>query len=95
MKAPETVTHAAGASVQFGTLLRQRCEWCGSILIDVDLARISVPVGQDPTYPTWEPGKFVDAVMPDQQGGMQALNDWTEGPVPETSCMRMPPELTA
>jgi hypothetical protein len=59
------------------------------------LRRVAVPVGQDPRVPGWVPGRFVDVVAPDGQGGMWAQNEWTEGPAPESACLRMPLEVTA
>jgi hypothetical protein len=53
------VTHIAGAQVEVGSHLRQRCSWCGAILADYDLTRIAVPEGQDPRPAMWETGKLV------------------------------------
>lgn len=53
------VVHIAGAQVQVGPHLRQRCSWCGAVLIDCDLRGIAVPVGQDPTPGMWETGRLV------------------------------------
>lgn len=95
-----TVSHLAGPDVIFNTeegqVLRQRCTWCGTTLIDVNLSHIQVPVGQEGPYPSWRVGAFVDADAPDNRGGMWSQNDWEHpAPVPETACMRMPLELTA
>lgn len=96
----ESVTHLAGPDIQFnsegGPILRQRCSWCGTTLIDVNLARIAVPVGQAGPYPTWGVGTFVEAYSPDHQGGVWSVAEWKPGtPVPENACLRMPPEVTA
>lgn len=53
------VTHIAGAQVQVGSHLRQRCSWCAAILADYDLTRIAVPEGQDPRPSMWEAGCLV------------------------------------
>jgi len=53
------VIHIAGPHVTIGPLLRQRCVWCGYLLIDYDLERIAVPEGQDPTPATWPGGELV------------------------------------
>lgn len=95
----EAVAHLAGGEVQYnaedGAHLRQRCAWCGATLIDVNLDRIQVPVGQEGPYPTWPVGGFVETYSPDQQGGMWASIDWVSGtPVPANACLRMPLELT-
>ena len=53
------VTHIAGAQVEVGSHLRQRCSWCGAMLADYDVARIAVPEGQDPRPGMWETGVLV------------------------------------
>lgn len=59
-KAPIAVTHIAGACiVLFNRYMRQRCEWCGVVLLEYDLQRIAVPAGQDPMPANWPPGKLV------------------------------------
>lgn len=92
------VSHLAGPVAEFrteqGTVVRQRCQWCGATLVDECTWLVSVPVGQDSTIPTWEVGRFVDVVAPDGRGGMWSASDWTEGPVPQSACLRMPLEVT-
>lgn len=60
--------HWAGAWLRVGPRLRQRCAWCGAILIDVDLDHISRPISDvesiapdDPTcgFPVWGSGSFI------------------------------------
>jgi hypothetical protein len=53
------VTHIAGPDIQVGSLLRQRCAWCGVIMTDYDLTRVMVPEGQDPRPATWAQGVLV------------------------------------
>lgn len=54
------VTHIAGSQMQlFGIFLRQRCDWCGIILIEYDLRRVSVPVGQDHLPSMYPAGSLV------------------------------------
>jgi hypothetical protein len=55
----EPVTHIAGPDIQVGCHLRQRCAWCGGILVDYDLTCIAVPEGQDPRPATWAQGDLV------------------------------------
>lgn len=100
MSAVEGVAHLAGLDITFnsddGPILRQRCSWCGATLIDVNLARIAVPEGQDPTYPRWKVGTFIDTHSPDGRGGMWSVVDWEPGqPAPANACLRMPVEVTA
>lgn len=101
----EIVSHLAGEPVFYtaeeGEIMRQRCCWCGALLEDWKswLMSVAVEDGQEPdlTPPHWTPGRFVDWVHPDGAGGWGALNTWEPGagPVPETACMRMNPDLTA
>ena len=37
------IVHVAGAPFQVGTRVRQRCAWCGALIMDVD----------DPMHPGW------------------------------------------
>lgn len=93
------VAHLAGDAITFNTeqgqVMRQRCSWCGATLIDQNLSRTAVPEGQDPIYPHWKVGAFVETHAPDARGGMWAELDWAHPqPVPANSCMRMPLEVT-
>lgn len=96
------VSHLAGPVVEFnteqGAVIRQRCQWCGAVLVDCCtwLAAVYPPPKEgEALVATWESGRFVDVAMPDGRGGWSAQNAWTEGPVPETACLRMPLEATA
>lgn len=53
------VIHIAAQANQVGSQLRQRCAWCGAVLIDMDLGNVMVAPGSDPTPATWEPGRLV------------------------------------
>lgn len=53
------IIHIAGPDIRVDTLLRQRCAWCGELLLDYDLDRIAVPEGCDPTPSVWTVGKLV------------------------------------
>lgn len=89
--------HIAGHPVQVGTVLRQRCAWCGAVLIDEDLSRIAVPVDQaDKAYPTWEHGVLVKTNVLDGSGGYWTVVEHTEGdPVPVGCCAKLDPAVTA
>lgn len=93
---PAAMVHVAGAAVQVGNHLRQRCSWCGGVLIDEDLALISVPVGQEGDFPTWGVGELIETTALDGQGGMWTVVDHTDGdPVPDNCCAKLSPEVTA
>lgn len=47
---PDTVVHIAAPALHvFGIYLRQRCAWCGVVLLEYDLRRMAFQV--DPTLP--------------------------------------------
>lgn len=49
------VIHIVGVDVQVGDQLRQRCSWCGAVLIDYDLTRVATIDGKPPaTFPVGE-----------------------------------------
>lgn len=48
--------HIAGLRVHVDGRLRQRCAWCGAILIDYDLAAMQVPDEAAGELATWWPG---------------------------------------
>ena len=57
---PDAVVHIAGACVNlFGRYMRQRCEWCGIVLMEYDLQMVAVPVDQPGPPGNWEPGSLV------------------------------------
>lgn len=77
------IVHIAGAKVEVGgRWLRQLCAWCGYTLIDYDLTRIAVPVGQDQTPPTWTIGALVAV-----DGSLSEVRDHVEGAdLPGNAC---------
>ena len=84
------VCHLAGPVLEVGSQLRQRCGWCGAVLIDVDLARIAVPVGQDPRPARWEVGGLVEI-----DGPMSSRVEHVDGtPVPGNCCAQLDPAAT-
>lgn len=84
------VVHIAGVHLQVGQYLRQRCAWCGAMLLHYDLANIAVPQGQDPTPATWPPG---DLILVD--GVLSTLVPHEDGtPLPGNACGRLDPEVT-
>jgi hypothetical protein len=91
--------HVAGVpQLVDGRYLRQRCSWCGCVLIDQDLTLVAVAVveGEEPGPPaTWGvdeyvviegPVRYVVAVDPSETG---------EGAkIPNDCCMRLDPAVT-
>lgn len=61
------VIHIAGPDITVdGHRLRQRCCWCGAIIIDVDLHNVAVKLEEGETegrpYARWQPGSLVRVV---------------------------------
>lgn len=90
------LAHLAGSRLECGGRVRQRCEWCGAVLIDVDRTRIAAVVpdgagpGWQPEVPTWPAGRWVEV-----DGSMSVLlAEDNTGRSPENSCMRLDPEVT-
>lgn len=109
---PSSITHLAGTAITWaGQFLRQRCEWCGAILVDYDLTLTAsiVPEGKteeqaradgDLTPATWPVGSFVrvDGDFPQVMTTVEAQpseEDPTQTQAPEDSCMRLDPAVTA
>lgn len=95
------IVHLAGIDLQYETILRQRCSWCGTLLIDQDLTRVALETpadGSDPApYPTWPVGGWIARETPDGDGGVTwVLEPDPDNPLkaPAESCLRMPVEAT-
>lgn len=85
-----SMTHVAGLVVNVSSHLRQRCAWCGAVLIDCDLERIAVPVGQEGPPATWEVGALV---VVDGNASWVA-EDQGDDKLPEDACARLDHEVT-
>jgi hypothetical protein len=82
--------HIAGVEVQVGSQLRQRCAWCGAILVDQDLNLVMVPVDQPGTVPTWPTGSLVAV-----QGYTSWVVDHEDGAqLPPEACGQIDYEVT-
>jgi hypothetical protein len=85
------VVHIAGPDIQVGQQLRQRCAWCGAVLLDYDLTRVAVPVGQDPRPATWPVGALIEV-----DGAMSSVREHEDGAqLPEGACAWLDPAVTA
>lgn len=89
------MVHIAGHTVTIGSQIRQRCAWCGAVLIDEDLSRVAVPIEDaGRPFPTWPTGELVEV---ERVGIMRAtrLVDHTDGDqLPDNACGRLPHEVT-
>ena len=70
--------HIAGVAVRVGTLLRQRCAWCGDVLIDLDLVNIAVAPNEDGS-PGDGPGTFAPYALIAVDGLGQWVVPYEEG----------------
>lgn len=54
--------HIAGLQAQVGPLLRQRCAWCGEMLLDYDLRNMAVEPGVtvEEVAGGFEPGALIE-----------------------------------
>lgn len=87
-----SVTHIAGIDVTIGTdggdLMRQRCAWCGEVLLEYNLARVAVPVGQEGPPATFPIGSFV------MRDGSAQIVMGNVAKLPDDACARNPLTLS-
>lgn len=89
------VIHIAGADIQVGSVLRQRCAWCGALMLDYDLSRVAVPEGQDPRPATWPPGELIALVGDHRAFSASWVVKHVDGePLPEGACGKLDPVVT-
>jgi hypothetical protein len=90
------ITHIAGNDVQVGGQLRQRCAWCGTVLIDYALGRLMVPVDQLPADGSdFRPGTWPVGALVELNGGVSRIVEHEDGkPLPENACGTAHPEVT-
>lgn len=103
--------HLVGTEITVeGRYLRQRCSWCGALLLDYDLASVARPLeeGEDPENPnpwkpaTWTVGGFVAV---DDHSGWRMARAVEATPHPEhegefrmpkgNCCLLLDPAVTA
>lgn len=80
--AARTLTHIAGARLDIGGRVIQRCSLCGAKLCDSE--GVAMPVGpgeEPPTFPTWEVGRLVQ---------VEAGNPMRASLLPDTD--KLPPD---
>lgn len=92
--AVEGIIHIAGLDVQVGDQLRQRCSWCGSVILDVDTARVAFQVveGQEGyKVSTWPVGALIG-----MNGAVTWVVEHEDGKqLPPNACAQVPHEVTA
>lgn len=87
----EGILHIAGLDVQVSGRMRQRCAWCGALLLDYDLETIAVPEGQEGLPGIWPFGQLV---MVDGNMSVLVEFDAAAGPLPDGACAKLDPEVT-
>ncbi len=91
------MTHVAAQEVTFdGRYQRQRCAWCGAVLIDLDLTNVAVQVepGEEAKPPgCWPVGALirVEGVNPK----VTAVVGEPGEKVPDDCCMLLDSEVTS
>lgn len=104
-----TVIHVAGIDIIWEGRQRQRCAWCGALLLDRDLKAMSWLLNEDGSDPG-PPGPLGPGVLYEIAGGMDESfrgvsridpdqlpkTDDGEGVVPPpNACVHLDPEITA
>jgi len=90
----DDMAHLTGPHLAYGSVVRQRCAWCGASLVDVDIATIAVhPPPEDPDDPfSWVSCWPVDRWL-HRNDGVSTLVRTAGGEVPHNSCMNLLPAL--
>ena len=90
---PEPVAHLAGPPTLFERCARQRCVWCGALILEYDRDRIRWLEPDEEWSPGfWQAGEWVvigpEGVVPLRVS--QGFSDMgTTGNAPEGSCMKL------
>lgn len=93
------IVHIAGLDAECSGHLRQRCAWCGTVLVDLDLARIAYTADtpeEERRPPTWGVGALVavDGPVTWIVDPEPSEVDPTATKLPAECCGLLPPELT-
>lgn len=91
------LVHVAGPQITVGTVQRQRCQWCGALIEECDLARMATIIepGESEEHAVegmrrshWEGLVLVDG------GFKMAVEGPADGKVPPNSCMALDDAVT-
>jgi hypothetical protein len=85
--------HVAGAEIQYENLVRQRCLWCGALLVQYDVTRYASMDGKPPTVWAYRALVAVDGeasweVAPQKPNRGEARH------APAESCFMIDPAVT-
>lgn len=100
------LVHLAGTPVRVGSVIRQRCAWCGAVIDEIDIDRVAVhstdPVRfvDDDGNPLLRWDGLVAIEQHDERAVIGSTAKWKVEPpddhdIPEDSCMALPNEATA
>jgi hypothetical protein len=91
--------HIAGLQVTFGTMMRQRCAWCGEVIEERDAANMAVATDQTASEEVqqheanevihgikWEVGGLVAVAF--SRVARWAIDEPADGKAPPESCMQ-------
>ncbi len=86
-------SHIAAQPVEIGPHLRQRCAWCGTVLLDYDLrklAYLTVTPPEERKPSTWPAGEIIR-----RNGHLSETVEHKQGdPVPADCCATIDPAAT-
>lgn len=88
--------HVAGTYLGFQAHLRQRCAWCGALLVDIHVPPEMADSDGNVEVGYFEPGIFVCIPYDEEGGEMWTLDGFNPlvDPVPDVCCMKLDPEVT-
>jgi hypothetical protein len=94
----DSQVHIAGPTLRVGNVRRQRCVWCGALLEEYDLTRVSRAL--EPGEPaSWEVGELVrlSGTFPRAAVAVEATphaEDADAFAIPDDSCMALSDAVT-
>lgn len=100
--------HLVGIDMRIGPLRRQRCAWCGQLLVDEDLSKMSWMLNADGTDPgppgMWPAGEVIEVIGDLGSGRFMRIvpeSDWPdsvsdpgEKRLPDGCCALLDPAVT-
>jgi hypothetical protein len=100
------VVHIVGPDTIVNGRRRQRCLWCGALLVDDNLAAMGWPLDEDGTDPgppaPWKVGTFMEVLGEIAQGDYSIRttaddpgpDETGNTPLPDRCCAILDPEIT-
>lgn len=88
------MVHIAATPVRVGRLLRQRCGWCGALILSHDLTCLAFLEDDagDETPRTWPVGELVEV---DGAVSFVVARDGDDHALPPAACALLDPAVTA